>query len=212
MYPDRPLVVVQGILHRTPIVAGLALTAVTFGWPCGATLSTRIYRIYGLRAVLVGGAALLPFGACAFLLLGPGATPFIAGVGSFIMGFGMGLLSSAAIVMIQEITPWAQRGSATASNVFSRNLGSTLGAAVYGAVFNHALAASPAHSAISSEQLQRVLETIDDSPASVALRDVLQGALHGTFWAVFVTAIVAVAVASLVPFVPMGRAVERPAE
>lgn len=42
---------VQGVLQKPPIVAGLALTAVMFGWPCGATLAVRIYRRYGLRAI-----------------------------------------------------------------------------------------------------------------------------------------------------------------
>ena len=58
------------------------------------------------------------------------------------MGFGMGLLSTASIVLIQDIVTWAQRGSATASNVFARNLGSTLGAAALGAVLNFGLSRS----------------------------------------------------------------------
>lgn len=49
------------------------------------------------------------------------------------MGFGKGLMSITALILIQEIVNLSERGSATASNVFSRNLGSTLGAAVLGA-------------------------------------------------------------------------------
>ena len=109
---------VQGVLQQPPVVAGLALTAVMFGWPCGATLATRVFRVYGLRAVLICGSLLLPLGASAFLFLGAGTSPAVAGAGSFVMGLGMGLLSATSIVMIQEITSWAQRGSATASNVF----------------------------------------------------------------------------------------------
>jgi hypothetical protein len=51
--------------------------------------------------------------------LGQGSHPAVAGAGSLVMGFGMGLLSTAALVLIQEIVPWSQRGSATASNVFA---------------------------------------------------------------------------------------------
>ena len=203
---------VQGVLQRPPIVAGLALTAVMFGWPCGATLAVRIYRRYGLRAILILGSLLLPLGASAFLVLQPGMSPLVAGGGSFVMGVGMGLFSSASIVMIQEITMWSQRGSATASNVFSRNLGSTLGAAAFGAVLNHGLQASTAFGPITSEQLQRVLESTDTSAASDALRGVLQAALHETFLAVFIVSLAAVAVASFVPYVPLGRTEEQPAE
>ena len=203
---------VQGVLQKPPIVAGLALTAVMFGWPCGATLAVRIYRRYGLRAILVLGALLLPLGAFAFLTLRPGVSPLVAGLGSYIMGLGMGLFSSASIVMIQEITTWSQRGSATASNVFSRNLGITLGAAAFGAVLNHGLNASKTFGPITSEQLQRVIESTDTSATSEALRGVLQAALHQTFLAMFIVSLMAVAVACLVPYVPMGRAEEQPAE
>lgn len=64
----------------------------------------------------------------------------VAGLGSVVIGLGMGFLSTSAIVIIQDSVGWAERGSATASNIFSRNLGSTLGAAVLGAVLNASLA------------------------------------------------------------------------
>lgn len=196
---------VQGVLQRSPVVAGLALTAVMFGWPCGATLATRLFRIHGLRRVMIGGSLLLPVGATAFLFLGAGASPVVAGAGSFVMGLGMGLLSSSAIVMIQEITSWAQRGSATASNVFARNLGSTLGAAIFGAVLNHGLSRSAALGPITSEKLQGVLANADATGSADAVRALLQGALHQTFVAVFIASMAAVVCAVLVPHVPMGR-------
>lgn len=196
---------VQGVLQRSPVVAGLTLTAVTFGWPCGATLAPRFFRLYGLRAVMIGGSLLVPAGASVFLTLGVGSSPVLAGGGSYVMGLGMGLLSSAAIVMIQEITPWAQRGSATASNVFARNLGSTLGAALLGAVLNHGLSQSNTLGPITSDKLQSVLAGAEASGTSAAVRTLLQGALHQTFLAVFIASLAAVACAILVPHVPMGR-------
>lgn len=196
---------VQGVLRQSPVAAGMALTAVMFGWPCGATLAVRLIRPYGLRRVMIGGSLLLPLGASAFLTLGAGSSPFVAGAGSFVMGAGMGLLSSSAIVMIQEITAWAQRGSATASNVFSRNLGSTLGAALFGAVLNHGLSRASAFGPITSEKLQSVLANADATGAADAVRAVLHDALHQTFIAVFIASLAAVVCAVLVPHVAIGR-------
>jgi hypothetical protein len=51
----------------------------------------------------------------------------------------MGMLSTTSTVMIQASVDWSKRGSATASNIFSRLLGSTLGAAILGGVLNNSL-------------------------------------------------------------------------
>ncbi|MEH3144658.1 MAG: MDR family MFS transporter [Methylobacterium frigidaeris] len=201
---------VQGVLRQTPIVAGMALTVMVLGWPIGATLAARSIGRFSLRRIMIAGSLLLPVGAALLLTLGPGRHPAMAGAGSLVMGFGMGLLSTAALVLIQEIVPWSQRGSATASNVFARNLGSTLGATVFGAVLNHGLASRGA--AVSSEELQRVLAP-GPVPADLAgVQALLHQALHQTFWAVFVIALLAVAAAILVPHVALGRAAEAPAE
>ena len=53
-----------------------------------------------------------------------------------VVGLGMGLLSSASIILIQEIVDWSERGSVTASFLFARSLGSTFGATIFGAVLN----------------------------------------------------------------------------
>ncbi|GJD49515.1 Multidrug resistance protein 3 [Methylobacterium crusticola] len=203
---------VQGVLRQSPVVAGLALTVMVLGWPIGATLAARSVMRFGLRPILVCGSLLLPVGAVAFVVLGPDSPPALAGAGSLVMGFGMGLLSNAALMLIQEIVPWTQRGSATASNVFSRNLGSTLGATLFGAVLNHGLSSAGGGPAITAERLQQVLAS-GGAPGEVAgVRLVLQHALHQTFWAVFLISLAAVAVASLVPHVPLGRTREAPAE
>ncbi|MBV9537439.1 MAG: MFS transporter, partial [Acidisphaera sp.] len=131
---------VQGVLHRSALVAGFALTAMVLGWPIGGTIGAKVFPRLGLRRTLLLGAALLPSGAAAFLLLAPGASPLLAGAGSAVMGLGMGFLSTAAIVIVQEHVGWAERGSATASNVLARNLGSTLGATAFGGLLNLGLA------------------------------------------------------------------------
>ncbi|WP_018262576.1 MDR family MFS transporter [Methylobacterium sp. WSM2598] len=200
---------VQGVLGQTPLVAGLALTVMVLGWPIGATLAARTLTRFGLRPILLTGSLLLPLGASVLLTLGPGSAPVTAGLASLVMGFGMGLLSTAALVLIQEIVPWSQRGSATASNVFSRNLGSTLGATLFGAVLNHGLAR--AGTGVHADQLQHLLAS-GGGAGLTEIRATLQQALHLTFWAMFGIAAAAVLLALLVPHVPLGRARETPAE
>ena len=40
---------VQGVLNRSALVAGLALTVMMLGWPVGATLAARNFVGFGLR-------------------------------------------------------------------------------------------------------------------------------------------------------------------
>src|SRR6202012_25284 len=81
---------VQGVLNRSPVVAGLALTMMMVGWPTGATLAAKSFHRLGLRRILIGGSAFIPVGAALLLFLAPGGSPLIAALGSLIMGFGMG--------------------------------------------------------------------------------------------------------------------------
>jgi len=203
---------VQIVLHRSPVVAGLALTTMLVGWPVGATLAARLFHRFGLHQLLLTGALLLPVGAALFVLLTPQSSPVIAGLGSLVMGFGMGLLSVSSLVLIQEIVGQSQRGSATASNLFSRNLGSTLGATVLGAVLNHGLTQSTGGLSVTSDQLRQLIELPPGSMLGDAvLRSALQHSLNLTFWAMLAITVVVVAVAFLVPAVEIRQATPAPA-
>jgi len=196
---------VQGVLGRSALVAGFALTMMVLGWPVGATLAARNFSRFGLRATLLSGAALLPAGALAFVVLGPGASPVVAGLGSIVMGLGMGLLSTSAIVIVQESVGWTERGAATASNIFSRNLGSTLGATALGAVLNISLAhgSSGRAVAVSFDQIRRLLDHPGVAIGDAPVRATLAQSLHLTFWAVFLIAVSTLLLATLVPSVAL---------
>ena len=189
---------VQAVLQRSALVAGLALTMVVLGWPIGSTIAAKTFTRFGLRQTLVFGCTLLPIGGVAFVLLGPGSSPWSGGVGSLVMGLGAGFLSTSSILIIQNCTAWSERGAGTSSNIFARNVGSTLGAAVFGAVLNFQLSRGDAP--VSSTQIQQLLA---DSSAvanvDAAVRAALGSALHVTFWAVFVIAVLTLVAALGVP-------------
>ncbi len=189
---------VQVVLGRSALVAGFTLTVMVLGWPIGATLAARNFARFGLRPTLVFGGALLPIGAVAFVILAPGMSPWVAGVGSLVMGFGMGFLSTAAIVIIQDSVGWAERGSATAANLFARNLGSTLGATVLGAALNVSLARG---GAVSAEQIRHLLDRGANAVVGNDVRAMLGHSLHVTFWGVLVIAGATALATLLVPSV-----------
>jgi len=150
----------------------------------------------------VVGALLQPLGAIVFVLLEPDTSPVIPAIGSLVMGFGMGLISVPSLVLIQEVVDAAQRGSVTASNIFSRNLGSTLGATLLGAVLNHCLTASGTSAPVTSEQLRQLLTTHEPIAADASVRLALAEGLNLTFWVMFALCLGTVLLALLVPPTP----------
>ncbi len=131
---------VQGVLGRSPVIAGFTLTTLIIGWPLSVMLSGRLYRAFGIGPTLRVGSALFPLGAAFLLFINPQSSPVLAGAGAFLMGSGMGLLSITSIALVQESVEWSMRGSATASLIFARSLGSTIGATAVGTLLNAGIA------------------------------------------------------------------------
>jgi MFS family permease len=190
-------VFVQGVMQKSPLIAGFALSSMVLGWPVGATVGVRGFKRFGVRAVLRLGGLLVPAGAVVFLFLGNASSPVVAGLGSLVVGLGMGLSSSASIILIQEIVDWSERGSATASFLFARSLGSAFGATVFGAVLNFGLLRS-GHSGVSSDQLRELLER-GEAAGEAGLRAALEQSLHLTFASMFVVSMLVTAALFLVP-------------
>ncbi|HEX2080725.1 MAG TPA: MDR family MFS transporter [Longimicrobium sp.] len=206
---------VQGVLGRSALVAGFALSAMTFGWPLSAwAAGRRILQVGVPRLVRSGGACLLA-GALVIAVGAPyGAVA--AGIGSFVIGVGMGLLNSVSLVAIQSSVPWRLRGGATALNMLMRILGSALGAALFGGVLNYQMARYLGRSGL---QGQVSLDDIQDllgeaAPRAVrmqaqvlaVLREGLAESLHVVFWGVAILALVTLLAAWRIP--PLKRAEE----
>ncbi|WP_257349044.1 MDR family MFS transporter [Pseudalkalibacillus decolorationis] len=130
---------VQGVMEESPLVAGFTLTTMSIGWPIASTLAGRLIIKVGFRTVALGGGIALVLGSLFFVTLDPTKGPIWAGIGSFIIGIGMGLSTTTFIVAIQSSVDWKTRGIATASNMFMRILGSAVGATLLGGILNNQL-------------------------------------------------------------------------
>jgi MFS family permease len=201
---------VQGVLHRSPVIAGLTLTMMTLGWPIGTTTGARSFHRFSLRQLLIAGCTLVPAGAIPLVFLTPASWATLPALSAFVMGLGMGLISISSLVLIQEFVEARDRGSATASTVFSRNLGSTIGATALGAVFNGALTRANDGVAVDSEQLRHLLE---QQAGTTGIAHALQSASHLTFWCVLLLSVATLILGFRVPHVEMRpRAAPLPVE
>jgi EmrB/QacA subfamily drug resistance transporter len=195
---------VQSVMGRSALAAGFALSAMVMGWPVAATLSMRFVNRFGVRPVILAGGAAVPVGVAFYLMLDGHSSPWQAGVGSALVGFGMGMLSTPSIVLVQEIVAWSERGSATAAYLFARSLGSTFGATAFGAMLNLGLARS-GFGSVSSDDLRALVENAAKDAGGGPLRAALESSLHLTFLTMFAVALAVALVNLLIPGVDLAR-------
>jgi hypothetical protein len=179
----------QGVLGYSAIYAGFPLMVMMVTWPLASATSGTILRYLSMRTTLRLGGFLIPIGAAFLLFLKPGTSLVLAGIGPALMGYGMGLLNITSVIMVQGTIEWSKRASATASLIFSRSLGNTLGVAVLGAVLNLGVIifailqgrselATPDH----VRELLTMIGEVAGGGADQSLKIVLDSALHLTFW------------------------------
>lgn len=215
----------QGVLRVDAVVAGFILGAMSITWPLSSAMSGRFYLRIGFRDTALVGASIAVISGLIFVAIGPAAPPWLAVIGSLVMGSGLGLLSTPLIVGIQAAVDWGRRGVVTGSNMFARQLGQAIGAAICGSIFNASLAGWLAHAPAGLRgrlptNVNAASQVVGGGPthlppAVVAyLRDGVFTASHAVFLALVITALACVAVLMLVPrrFEPLRFAEDERAE
>jgi MFS family permease len=127
---------IQGAMGRSPTAAGLVLAASSVSWTFASIASGRLMIRTSYRlAAGIGGVCLLA-GSLVLATLDPSDSLIWAGTGALLNGIGMGFCNTAFIVSTQGSVGWNERGMATSSMMFMRMVGSSVGAAVFGAIVN----------------------------------------------------------------------------
>lgn len=167
----------QSVLGLAPVAAGFVLTIWTLSWPVSAALSQHVYRRIGFR-----NTAMLGMGAAALILF---AFPFLPYPGRawqptllmLLLGAALGLFQLPLIIGVQSTVVWSERGTTTASVLFCRQTGQTIGAALFGAVANGVLSARLG----GASDLDSVTRALDSGAGSEPLRRAIADAVHAVY-------------------------------
>jgi EmrB/QacA subfamily drug resistance transporter len=133
----------QEVIGASAIVSGFALAALTLGWPVAAGFAGRLYLSIGFRATGLLGVAMAVAGSTVLVVMDPAGSLWHVALGCALIGFGMGWIAAPALIVAQSSVDWNQRGVATATNMFSRSVGSAVGVAVFGAMVNAVVGEHP---------------------------------------------------------------------
>jgi len=143
-----------------PLMFGLILSSATSG-----RLATKLGRYKPM--MLFGGVMML---VGLFLMTGLGPQTSVSGVAwrVFVLGVGLGPAQGLFAVAVQNAAPMARLGVVTSASQFFRQIGSTVGVAIFGAVMTHALAAESAK--VSGTGARLSLDSLQSMALSAAER------------------------------------------
>ncbi|MFG2194284.1 MDR family MFS transporter [Streptomyces sp. NPDC048639] len=194
----------QSVLGLGPTAAGFVLSVMTLSWPVSAALSSHVYNRIGFRQSALLGIGLATLILLAFPLLPYPGEPWMPALIMLLLGGALGIFQLPLIIGVQSSVEWAERGTATASVLFNRQIGQSVGAALFGAVANATLAGrlAEAPAAIRPElpdSLDSVSHALERPGAlSDTAADYLRRAVDAAVDHVYVGAAAAAALAFLV--------------
>jgi len=119
-----------------PILAGLALGALTIGWPAAAVVAGRVYLRFGFRPTSILGGSVLVLGITGLAVSTLMPSIWLVALLCFVIGAGFGFAAIPSLVAAQASVEWNERGVVTGTQMFFRSIGQSLGAAALGAVAN----------------------------------------------------------------------------
>ncbi|TQM37827.1 MFS transporter [Pseudonocardia cypriaca] len=123
----------QGVQHRGPVAAGVALLPMFLPLAFLAPLAGRLTARFGPRPPLLGGALVAALGAAGFALFEPDSG-YLALLPAFLgIGIGAGLFTAPVVAAAMAAVP-ERSGLASGINNTARQTGTALGIAVFGAV------------------------------------------------------------------------------
>ncbi len=171
----------QASLGLGIIASGFVLATMSIGWPIASGYSAKVYMRIGFRNASLIGTILLVVACSGFLLLPhPQPVPLLV-LDQLLLGAGFGLLSTPVLVGAQSIVGWEQRGVVTGLVIFNRNLGQSLGAAVFGAIFNNSFQRQMARAPVEMrENLTDVLHVLKEGELALSKKVFLQDAINAS--------------------------------
>jgi EmrB/QacA subfamily drug resistance transporter len=173
---------VQAAMGRSVTFAGAAIGIQSLSWSVGAVLAARFMNAVSYKATGIVGALMLIAGTALLITLDRNSSFAWLGSATMLVGLGMGFCNQTFLLSMQGSVGWNERGVATASFLFSRTIGQSIGAAIGGAILNFGVAHQGPGAA---ETLERLLDPERrpglDTDTIAHLGGAIAGALHQVY-------------------------------
>ncbi|MHB8506346.1 MAG: MDR family MFS transporter [Acidimicrobiales bacterium] len=130
----------QLVTGISPTLSGLLLVPESLAVTAfSVVVGRRVAKTGRYKRFPVAGAVLLAAGVALLATMDRRTSPLLVAAFMVVLGAGVGLILTVIVVAVQNAVSRRDMGTATAAYMFSRNVGSAFGAAVYGTVMNAGL-------------------------------------------------------------------------
>jgi EmrB/QacA subfamily drug resistance transporter len=189
----------QSGLLMTPMMAGLLVTSIASG--------NLISRFGRYRAFPIAGTAVTTVGLFLLSRLEVGTPARTCALYMLVVGLGLGMVMQVLVLAVQNSVPHRLLGVATSGTTLFRQVGGSIGVAVFGAIFSNRLTHELAHRLPSGAHVpaSASLAALEHLPA--AIHDLYVAAFAAALHPVFLTAafvgLIAFAISWALPEVPL---------
>jgi hypothetical protein len=195
----------------------MAMVPLSLGWSAGALFCGQLINREREKPYSIFGSLLLIIGAGLTVTFTPATSLIIFSSVLAVAGIGMGFVSVATLLIVQNSLDAANLGVATSSQQFARTLGGTIGIGISGSLATahlakslEALLNSPYQKEIPSSIAQNLLssfESIFQPEIQAGLSPIIQKSLQEAvekgvkmvFWSALAAALISLLCCCLVP-------------
>jgi EmrB/QacA subfamily drug resistance transporter len=179
-------VYLQFVVGYSPTGAGLAILPMMLGvGPAAMATGIAISKIGKYKPFPIVGSAIAVLGMFLMSRLGVHTSALDRGLYMLILGLGLGMTMPVLTLAVQNALPFKDIGTGTSSNLFFRNMGSSFGTAIFGAILSNRLAAHLKHDLPSSLSSQLTSSgggtSLSRTSLQAASDQAAQHGFHGLF-------------------------------
>jgi MFS family permease len=186
-------------LQLTPLMAGVLISSITSG--------QTISRLGRYRFFPIAGTAVMTVGMFLLSRLQVATPTYVAALYALVLGLGLGMVMQVLILAVQNAVDPSVMGVATSGSTLFRQIGGSIGVALFGTIFANRLHVELAKRVPAGARIPKTInpQGIRALPAAIhkALVDAYAAALHPVFLTAAGISLLAFALTWLLREVPL---------
>lgn len=187
-----------------PAQSGIAMLPLMLGLIAASTASGQLVSRFGVfKPILLGGQCIMLVGTILLIMIHPGMNLWDLAWRVLIFGIGLGPAQALFSLAVQNAVQPHELGVATSTSQFFRQIGSTIGVAVFGSLLTNNLASGKGGMTLTELQGMALQQAASGGHASAqvgrATRAAITHAMVGVFWGALVVLLIGMGATLLVP-------------